>query len=333
MRRLFFAAAALALGTFAAGPSLAQQPTRLTFGTDWLAQAEHGGFYQALAMGLYRQRGLDVTIRMGGPQQNVAQNLVSGVVNAQMFSDGFSVFNYTNQGIPMVAVAALFQKNPQVLIAHPGQGNDSLEAMRGKPILISAAARTSYWSFLRAKFGFSDSQIRPYTFSMAPFLADKSVIQQGFLTSEPFAIQEAGVTPVVHLLADAGYDTYSCMIVLPQSLIQQQPQVVQAFVEATIEGWYHYIYRDPTPGNTLIKRDNPEMSDAKIANSIALMRQYGIVDSGDSLRAGIGAMTEARWKSFFETTVQAGVYPATMPWQTAFTTAFVNKGHGLSIKP
>ena len=324
---------ALAAGLAVAAPAHAQQMTRLTFGTDWLAQAEHGGFYQALAAGLYRQRGLDVTIRMGGPQQNPAQNLVAGVVNAQMFSDGFSVFNFTAQNIPMVAVGAMFQKNPQVLIAHPGQGNDSLEAMRGKPILISTAARTSYWTFLRAKFGYTDAQIRPYTFNMAPFLADRSAIQQGFLTSEPYAIQQAGVQPVVHLLADAGYDTYSCMIVLPRQMIERQPDVVRAFVEATIEGWYHYIYRDPSAGNALIKRDNPEMTDAKIANSIALMRQYGIVDSGDSQTMGIGAMTEARWKSFFETVSGAGVYPATLPWQTAFTTDFVNKRHGIQLRP
>jgi NitT/TauT family transport system substrate-binding protein len=229
----------------------------------------------------------------------------------------------------MVAVAAIFQKDPSVLIAHPGQGADSLAALKGKPIMIGSDTRVTSWQFLKQKFGYTDDQIRPYSFSVAPFLADPQAIQQGYLTSEPFMIEKEGVHPVVMLLADAGYQGYGALIETSDKLARDKPDLVQRFVDASIEGWYSYLNGDPTPGNALIKHDNPEMTDALIAYGIGKMKEYGVIDSGDAKTSGIGAMNEARWRDFFAAMVKAGLYPADLDFRRAFTVQFVNKKVGM----
>ena len=321
-------ALALMILVAAATPRAAAQD-KLTLGTNWKAQAEHGGFYQAVAAGIYKKYGLDVTIRMGGPQVNHPQLLAAGAIDFNMGSSSFGGLNYAKNDIPMVTVAAIFQKDPQVLISHPGQGNDTVAAMKGKPILIASGGRATYWNFLRAKFGFTDDQIRPYTFNMAPFLADKSTIQQGYVTSEPYKIEKLGVKPLVHLLADQGYQSYASTIETSWKLVKEKPALVQRFVDASIEGWYSYLYGDPEPGNVLIKRDNPEMTDDQIAYSIATLKKYGIVDSGDAKTLGIGAMTDARWKEFAVTMIDIGLFPRDLDLTKVYTLQFVNKKVGM----
>ena len=302
----------------------------VSFGTDWKAEAEHGGFYQAIATGIYQRHGLEVNLRPGGPQVNHAQLLAAGVLDFNIASNSFVPLNFARENIPMVAVAAIFQKDPSVLIAHPGQGNDSLAQLKGKPIMIGSDTRVTSWQFLTQKFGYTDDQIRPYAFSVAPFLADPKAIQQGYVTSEPFIIEKQGVQPVVMLLADAGYTSYGALIETSQKLAHDKPDVVQRFIDASIEGWYSYLDGDPTPGNALIKRDNPEMTDALIAYGIDKMKKYGVVDSGDAKTNGIGAMNEARWRDFFGTMAKAGLYPPEMDFKQAFTVQFVNKKAGMA---
>ena len=335
-RRSFLATSALvvagSVGPWGATRARGQKVEKLTFGTNWKAQAEHGGYYQAVATGIYKKAGLDVTIRMGGPQINHPQLLAAGVIDFNMGSNCFSALNYVKNNIPMVCVGTVFQKDPQVLIAHAGQGNDSLAAMRGKPIMISPVARAGYWQFLRVKYGYTDDQIRTYTFNMAPFLADQSAIQQGFVTSEPYKIERAGAKIVVHLLADAGYSSYATTIEPSWKLVNDKPEVVQRFVNATIDGWYSYLYGDPTQAHALIKKDNPEMTDDQIAYSLGAIKRHGLVDSGDADKLGIGAMSSARWKDFHDTMVDAGLYAADLDLTRAYTLKFVNKKHGLHLK-
>jgi NitT/TauT family transport system substrate-binding protein len=326
MLKIFAVAAAIATGMAHA------QPVKLTMGTNWRAQGEHGGYYQAAATGIYAKYGLDVTVRQGGPQMNNPQLLVSNVLDFAIGSDSFNGLNFVRNNIPLVVVASIFQKDPRVLIAHPGQGNDSLAALKGKPILIASASRNNYWQFLRAKYGYTDDQIRPYTFNMAPFLADKSTIQQGFVTSEPLKAQKAGIKPVVHLLADNGYVSYATTLETRQQLVKEQPDVVQRFVNASIEGWYGYLYGDRTAANKMIQSQNPEMDDEQLAYSHAKMLEYGIVDSGDALKLGIGAMTDARWREFADQMIKQGIYPADIDVTKAYTLQFVNKGHGMQPK-
>jgi NitT/TauT family transport system substrate-binding protein len=326
-RRTFIAAAA----SLVAAPRLAGAAALDTvkFGTDWKAEAEHGGYYQAIATGIYQRHGLAVDLQPGGPQVNHSQLLAAGVLDFNVASNSFIPLNYVQENIPMVAVAAMFQKDPSVLIAHPGQGDNSLAALKGKPIMIGTDTRVTSWLFLKEKFGYSDAQIRPYAFSVAPFLADPKAIQQGYLTSEPFIIEKAGVKPVVMLLADAGYSGYGGLIATSQKLARDKPDLVRRFVNASILGWYSFLDGDPAPANALIKRDNPEMTDALLAYGRAKMKQYGIIDSGDTKKLGIGAMTVARWRDFFETMAKAGLYPKDMKWREAFSLKFVDKKFGM----
>jgi len=301
----------------------------VSFGTDWKAEAEHGGYYQAIAAGIYRGHGLEVTLRQGGPQVNHAQLLVAGRLDFNLAPNSFGPLNFVGENIPMIAVAAIFQKDPSVLIAHPGQGNDNLAALKGKPIMIGSDTRITSWMFLKSKFGYTDDQIRPYTFSVAPFLADPEAVQQGYLSSEPYTIQSQGVKPVVLLLADSGYSSYGSLIQTSEKLAQEKPDLVQRFVDGSIEGWYSYLYGDPAPANELIKRDNPEMTDVLLAYGIAKIKEYGIVVSGDAETLGIGAMTDARWRDFFNNMSNAGVFPRDLDFRKAYTLQFVNKKVGM----
>jgi NitT/TauT family transport system substrate-binding protein len=305
----------------------------VTFGTNWKAQAEHGGFYQAVADGTYEKHGLQVTVRQGGPQVNHAQLLAAGRIDFNMGGNLFEQFNFTQNNVPMVTVAAIFQKEPQVLLAHPNTGVDELADIDEKTIFISNDGRTTFWLWLQQSYGLEDDQLKPYTFNPALFLADTNSVQQGYVTSEPFAIQQqGGFHPVVLLMADYGYDTYSTTIETSQKLVDENPDLVQRFVNASIEGWYNYLYGDNAKANELIKADNPEMTDEQLAFSLEAMKKYGIVDSGDALTKGIGAMAKERWESFFTKSVVWGVYPADLPYQQGFTLRFVNQGHGLDLK-
>jgi len=305
----------------------------LTFVTDWKAQAEHGGFYQAVANGYYADAGLDVTIRQGGPGINVPQLLAVGSVDFGMGSNSFIPLNIVAANAGSKAVMASFQKDPQVLITHPRDDVNSLEDMRGMPIMVSDATISAFWVWLRSRFGFTDDQIRKYTFNLAPFLVDERAIQQGYLSSEPYSIEkEAGFKPQVFLLADHGYPGYATFILANNAMIDAEPEIVQAFVNATIKGWVSYLYGDPSAANALIMADNPDMTADVIAQAIVKLNDYGIAMSGDAETLGLGAMTEERWKIFFDVMSENGVYETDLDWHAAYTLDFVNKGYGLDLK-
>lgn len=310
-------------------PVRAQGLDKLIYQTGWLPQPEKGGLYQAAAMGIYREYGLDVDIRVGSPQMNVNAVFLAGRADFAD-SDSFRVLNFVRQGLPGIAVAAYGQRVPTALLSHPGGGDASLATLRGKPVLVSAIGRQTYWLWLKSKYGFTDDQIRPYTSSMAPFLADPSLNMEGFVTSEPFDLQRAGVQPIIRLLADDGYDSYSAITLAAPKMVEQKPELVQRFVDATAKGWASYLHGDPAPANDIIKRGNPEMTDAKIAYSIESMKRYGIVDSGDASRLGIGAMTDARWKRFYDSMVAAAALPAGLDIKKGYTLQFINRRAGTS---
>jgi NitT/TauT family transport system substrate-binding protein len=327
-----FAAAVLAVAA-ALSASCALANDKVSIIMSWTAEAEHGGWYQAKAMGIFAKHGLDVTIRPGGPQLNTAQLLAAGAVDFRVGSNSGNSLNFVKAGVPAVTVAAMFQKEPSVLIAHPDVGINSIADMKGVNIEVSQQIVDTWWQFLKYKFGFTDAQVRPYTFSIAPFLVDKHLVQQGYVTSEPFAIEQQGqFTPKVFLLADdAGYQSYATTIDTTTAMVEKHADIVQHMVDASIEGWYSYMYGDPKPGNDLIKKDNADMTDAQIAYSIAAMKKYGIVDSGDSLKGGIGIMTDARWKAFFDSAVAVGQYPKDMDYKKAYTLRFVGTKHDRAL--
>jgi len=286
--------------------------------TDWKAQAEHGGFYQAVAKGIYAKYGLEVQIIQGGPSVNVPLWLGSEQTEFGIGSNSFIPLNMIAEEIPAIAVAAIFQKDPQVLITHPRDDVKSIADMKGKPIMISDAATGAYWIWLKATFGFDDSQIRKYTYNLAPFLTDESAIQQGYITSEPYQIEkEGGFKPQLFLLADEAYPSYANLILTTDTMASTRGPVVRAFVEASLEGWADYLSGDPSPGNALIKADNPEMTDDVLANAIDRMKEYKIV--GDQP----GTMTDARWQEFFDVMSKNGVYKSDLNWKSAYTLVFL----------
>ena len=313
----------LVSGLAAAAFPAAAAPAPIRFVTDWKAQAEHGGFYQALAQNLYAKRGLKVEIIQGGPDVNVPQLLANGAADFGMGSNSFITLNLVKANIPIRAVMAIFQKDPQILMSHPRRDINSIADMKGKPILISAATMTAFWPWLRRKFGFTDSQIRRYTYNLAPFILDPNAIQEGYLTSEPFTVeQKTGWKPKVFLLSDYGYPGYANMVLAPQKRIDTDARTVQLFVDASRDGWLHYL-QDPRPGNALIKRANPDMTDAILAQALDKMKSHDMLLSGDGRAFGLGSMTAKQWKLFYDTMREEGLYPPGLNWQKAFDLRFV----------
>ena len=305
------------------------------FGTNWLADPEAGGYYQALVDGTYEKYGLDVTILQGGPTSSGGMLLIAGKIEFFMGGDMIGDFLAVQNNIPTITVAADFQKNPQCFMSHPGVGLDKWQDLpNAKPAFVSAGAVNTFWAWMRLAYGFRDENIKPYNFNSAPFIVDKNSIQQGYITSEPFEVEkQGGFKPNVFLLADHGYSTYSTQIVTRREIVEKNPDLVQRFVSASAVGWYHYLYGDNAKANAAIKKENPEMTDEQIAFSIAKLKEYEIVNSGDALTKGIGAMTDKRWKDFYETMVKAGVVKAGIVYTQAYTLQFVNKGVGVDLRP
>jgi NitT/TauT family transport system substrate-binding protein len=301
--------------TLAALPAFAQDLPKLVFLTNWYAQAEHGGFYQAVAEGTYRKHGLDVEVKMGGPQVNVVQLLVGGQADLVMGYD-LQTIKLIEQGLPVVTVGATFQKDPAVLIAHPDV--KALPDLKTRTLLIGQASETTFWPWLKAKYGFSDEQKKPYAFSVQQFLVDPEVAQQGYATSEPYSIEKGGVKPVVFLLADAGYPPYAQTIVTTRKILQDKPAQVRKFLQATAEGWRSYL-KNPAPGNALIKKANPQMEDELMAYGLRKMKEYGLVAGGDAQKQGILTMTDARWKQTFDFMASAGLVKPDLDYRQAYT--------------
>ena len=309
----------LATIALAAMAFVAQAQDKVTFLTSWYAQAEHGGYYQAVATGIYKKYGLDVTIKMGGPQVNAVQLVAAGQTDFMMGKD-FQTLAGIEQGVPLVTVAALFQKEPQGMVTH--MDVNGLVDLRDKTILVATSGRSTWWPWLKLKYGFKDEQARPYSFSMQPFFADNNIAQQGFPSSEPFIAEKAGQKVKFFMFADDGYPPYGNTIVTTQKMVKDKPDVVQRFVKATLEGWKSYL-ADPAPGNVLIKQDNPKMEDDLLAYGVKKTRELNLFGGGDAARMGAGVMTDARWKATYDFMVTSGQLKPLDNWKQAYTLQFV----------
>lgn len=330
MTRLTLAACLLL--ACAAGAS-AQE--KIVFATNWKAQAAQGGFYQALADGTYKRYGLDVEIRQGGPQVNNRPLLPAGRIDFLMTGNLLHSFDNVKNGVPTIVVAAMLQKDPQAIFAHPGQGYETFNDLARAPVAyIAKDAQFSFWQWMKSEHGFRDEALRPYTYNVGPFLANPKSVQQGYAVEEPLSIEkQAGFAPKIFLLADNGYSTYSTTIEARVDTMKNRPDTVRRFVEASILGWYTYLYGDNRAGNALIRKDNPDASDEALAGSLRLIRQLGVVDSGDALTKGIGAIDPARIADFYAKMVKAGLYKAgDVDLSKVATTQFVNHGTGLDLK-
>ncbi|MGH6671274.1 MAG: ABC transporter substrate-binding protein [Xanthobacteraceae bacterium] len=334
-RRTLLGLAAGAAGVAAASrPARAQNLDKVSFGTNWVAEAEHGGFYQALADGTYRKHGLDVTIVQGGPNVNNRLLLAVGKLDFFLSANNLEGFDAVAQGLPTIEVAAIFQKDPQVFIVHPGEGINTFQDLKKLTLFVSPEGMASYYKWLEAAYGFKASRVKPYTFNPQPFLTDKRSAMQGYVSSEPYAIEKAThVKPKLFLLADQGFSDYSTLIETRRDLVDKKPEIVQRFVNASIIGWYNYLYHDNKAANALIKQNNPDMTDDLLAYSVGALKTYGIVDSGDALTLGIGAMTDARMTDFFDKMARAGVVKTAIDYRRAYTLQFVDQKVGLDLRP
>ena len=307
------------MGLFTAHHAQAQE--KFTYMTNWFAQAEHGGFYQAVATGIYKKYGLDVTLKMGGPQVNPTQLMAGGQADCVMGTSDLQMMQMRESGVPVVTVAAVFQKDPQVMITH--EDVKTLEDLKTRTILVSSSAYRGYWPWMKAKYGFTDAQVRPYTFNVQPFIADKNTAQQGYLTSEPYAIQKAGVKANTFILSDFGFPSYSTTISCMDKTIKDRSKTVAAFVRASMEGWKSYL-SDPAPANALIKKDNPAMTDDQLAYSVAKLKETALIAGGDAAKMGIGIMVDARVKSNYDFLVSAKLIdPAKVKLSDTYTTEFI----------
>ena len=326
-------AACAGTATFAGTAAHAQD--KVVFATNWKAQAAHGGFYQALADGTYARAGLAVTIQQGGPQVNNRPLLPAGKIQFLMTGNLLHSFDNVKNGVPTMVVAAMFQKDPQALIAHPGQGYENFAALAKAPtVLIAKDGQFTWWQWLKVQHGFKDEQLKPYNYNLSPFLASKTAVQQGYSVAEPIYIENQGkFKPVVHLLADLGFSPYSTLIEARADMVRNQPDLVRRFVDASIRGWYNYLYADRSAANAMMRKENPELTDDEIERSVALMKQQGIVDSGEALERGIGAMSEARVRDIFDKMVKAGLYkPGDVDLKKVATYDFVNQSVGKNLR-
>lgn len=319
----------LITGLALSGAAMAEN-VKVSFGTNWVAEAEHGGFYQAVADGTYAACGLDVTIVPGGPQVNNQAQLLAGKIDFYM-GDSLSGFFAVQQGLPLVNVAAIFQKDPQVILTHPGVAK-SFEDLKKLKLFIADSSYASFYQWM-ISIGFTAEQRAVYTFNSAPFIADEQSGMQGYLTSEPYSVEkEAGMKSDIWLLADYGYTGYATTIQTMADTIKAKPEVVKCFVDGSVKGWYTYLYGDNTAANAAIQKDNPDMTADSIAFAISKMKEDGIVDSGDAETLGIGAMTDARAADFYAKMVKAGVIPAGVDIKQSYDLTFVNQKVGMDLK-
>jgi NitT/TauT family transport system substrate-binding protein len=270
----------------------------------------------------------------GGPNDNNRKLLIAGKIDFLITANTLMSFDAVTNNVPVVEVAAIFQKDPQVLLTHPETKITKLEELKPLTLFVSKDGMRGYFQWLKSDYGFSDKNVRPYTFNPQPFIATAQSAMQGYVTSEPFAVEKsAGFKPGIILLADYGFNSYSTLIEARRDLVDRKPDLVQRFVDASIIGWYNYIYGDNSAGNALIKTMNLEMTDELLAYSVGKMKEYGIVDSGDALKNGIGAMNEERVTSFFDKMVRAGVVKSDVDYRKSYTLRFVNKGVGVELRP
>ena len=316
--------------TVVASGAMAQD--KVTFGTNWLAQGGHGGFYQAMADGTYAKYGLEVTIEQGGPQVNNRPMLAAGKLDFLMAGNLLLSFDNVRNGIPTVVVASYFEKDPQVMLAHKGSYKSFEDLVNAPQILISKDGQFSFWAWMVKAKGFKDEQLRPYGYNLAEYLQDKAMVQQGYGTAEPIYAKEAGADPEAFLLADYGWNTYSTTVEARTEMVAANPDLVQRFVDASTIGWYTYMYGDNAAGNAAIMAANPEQTVAKLTEEVAQMKALGIIGTGYQAEVGIGAIDMARVQAFYDLAVETGILEAgSVDVSKVATDQFVNKKIGMDL--
>lgn len=316
----------LGIAAFSGLSLTVQAEDKIVLLTSWYAQAEQGGYYQAQATGIYKKYGLDVDIQSGGPQVNGMQLLLSKRADVIIGYD-LQLLEGIQRGFQAKAIAAPFQYDPQGLLTHADV--TSLEGLKGKTILVSSSGQATWWPWLKGQYQLDDAQARPYTFNIQPFVADENLAQQAYVSSEVFQVQKAGVKSNFFLFSEHGYPPYGGILIARPETIAERNAAMAKFVRASMEGWVSYL-NNPAPGNTLIKKENPKMTDDLLAWGVTQIRQHHLIDGGDAATEGWGTMTEARWHKTRDFMVSANLLNAATDWKQAYTTEFVKD---MQVKP
>jgi len=330
LRRMQRAAIVLGISTAVAAlvapTDAARAAEKIVFGLNWMPQAEMCGFFEASESGLYSSAGLEVKLVPGGPGMNQAQLVAAGKYDLSMGS-ALTTLAMRKESIPGVTVASMLQKSPSTIVSHPGQGISKLEDLKGRPVAISNFGRAYQWAWLKAKFGFDDSQLRPFVYNPSAFVANPALSQQGYVTEDAFFLGKAlGAEPVIMLLADRGYPDYATTVFGLAETIAARREAVARFVEASARGFAECINGDPSKAIAAIAaaaaEQPPELSRFKLAQ----MKRYDLVTGGDATALGVGAMTDERWAAIFKTMSDLGIYPKDLDYKSAYTLEFTNKG-------
>lgn len=315
--------AALAALASLAAPAAANEP--VTFQLSWKAQPEFAGFYEALEKGYYAACGIDMTLREGAPGIDPTQLLTTGAVDVALLPQNDGVLRMNSVGFPAKAVMASMQKFLTVMLYHDESGIKTPEDIKDKPVLISQSNRTTFWPFLKSKYGYTDDQLRTYTGQIATWMSDKTSIQQGVVTQEPFRIKaETGKLPSYFLLSDMGYNPYTVIVVVSQKMIDDKPEVVQCLVDGSRKGWVDFL-KDPSVAFAAINKLNPQITKELMDYSHEMMTANNLVENDDTAKHGIGWISAERWKSHYEMLVANGLFAADFDYASAFTTQFLEK--------
>jgi NitT/TauT family transport system substrate-binding protein len=291
--------------------------TPITLQTDWYPQPEMGGFYQAQMQGLYKQAGLEVTIAPGGPTI-VGEQMVA--TNAAQFSMGSSdkVLTSVSQGIPLVAVAATMQQDPQALMVHAGSSVKTFADLEGHT--IAAKPGSTWFQYLLKKFALKNVREIPATYSVANFLEDPSYIQQAFVTSEPYFAEKGGAPVRTMLISSTGYQPYR-VIFTSRRFMMEHPDVVQRFVDASMAGWKAYL-ADPAMVDGELQKLNPALNADQMRFSVETLKARHFVDGDGTPDSHLGHFTRERWETLYQQLVDLKVITHPYDPSTAYVTRF-----------
>ena len=312
-------------GGLAAGGAIVWRPRRARANakvrllTNWFAEPEHGGFYHAVATGLYDKAGLDVELRQGGPSLNVMQLLAGGEADVVMSYD-IQIMTASEKGIPVKAIFTCFQFDLIGLLTRPDV--NSLAELKGRKVYFAGSGYSTYWPWLKQKYGYTDDMAGPKASNLQTFITDPTSAVAGYITSEPYVAEQHNIATKFFLFANDGYPTYANTMATTADFIKNNPDAVAAFTRASLEGWKAYM-QDPTAGNALIKKINTNMDDGQINFGLKKIREVKAIESGDAATMGIGVITPERWQKTRDFLVSANLLAAGTDTTQSMTTQFV----------
>nr|WTB28218.1 ABC transporter substrate-binding protein [Streptomyces sp. NBC_00830]WTB35863.1 ABC transporter substrate-binding protein [Streptomyces sp. NBC_00830] len=306
------AAAVLALvmvsacGGNASSTSSAGGSTAFKVVLPWYADPEGGGFFAAKSEGLYDDKKLDVTLQSGGPQVSATQLVAAG--RAQVgFADAAAVIQAQQQGIPIVAIGALYQDNPVGVMVHADTGITSFDDMDGKTWVTQTGQLGPQW--IKQETGI-DFTTQAYQGSIANFLKKDTLVQQGWPTNEVYQAEKAGVKVNFVPFSDSGYNPYNDVFFTSESYLKSHREELKTFLAASMQGWQDYMgdVSVAKTANAAILKANDQQSSESVWYAWDKQREYVVAGDG---KKQLGAMTADRWNTLIDQMKQLGQLKST----------------------